>query len=377
MPSLSQHYATVTFPAGQEVHPISVDVTVDETVAPAYQATVVLPTNLVPAGLDPRNPTWLGLEIRQDFGNIIYVYEVTADFGGDVSAITAVYGGDVSAITAHYTNPWNIFNPSFPASTVLNARLMLRTISNDYISKETTLELASDESVLLDTIGLPGSQPILNRSTLRSLINTILTFCFIDTTVLEPGAADVTYSPNYQLTWTPDQTAWDVLYAIVTAANMVLYCDEQGKWYLENVGSTGGDLVLNDTDNITAFTSTVDRNDSRFFDYALIEYKIDDAPATFDWWSSTSGTVISKNAYFMRQNITSPGVGGAQSLVNRALTRGETYQIQAISNYSARPKQNLVIEITGETAKTGIIQSVSWSLPSARMSVDIRNLEEV
>jgi hypothetical protein len=254
---------------------------------------------------------------------------------------------------------------------------MLRTITNNYITKETTLELTSNEAILIDTIGLPGTQPILSRSDLRSLINTILTFCFITTTNLEPGAANVTYSPNYLVTWTPNQTAWDLLNALVTAANLVLYCDEKGKWYLDNVGSVAGDLVLKDDDNITAFTSTIDRNSEVFFDYALIEYKTDGSPAVFDWWSSSAGSVIMKQSYFLRQNITRSSPGGAQSLVNRALTRGETYQIEAISNYNARPRQNLEIEITGETVKTGIIQSVSWSLPSARMSVDIRNLEEV
>lgn len=377
MPEFSQHYATVIFPGDIEVNPISVDVTIDETRAPAYQATVILPTNLVPAGLDPRNPTFLGLQLRQDYGNLIYVYEVTADFGGDVSAITAVYGGDVSAITANYTNPWNIFDPAFLPSKIFDATLMLRTISNNYITKETTLELTSNEAILIDTIGLPGTQPVFSRPDLRAVINNILTFCFTTTTTLEPGAANVTYSPDYEVTWTPNQTAWDLLNTIVTAANFILYCDEKGKWYLDNVGSVGGDLLLKDDDNITAFTSTIDRNSEVFFDYALIEYKTDGSPAVFDWWSSSGGSIIMKQKYFLRENITQSSPGGAQSLVNRALTRGETYQIEAISNYNARPRQNLTVEITGETVKTGIIQSVSWSLPSARMFVDIRNLEEV
>jgi hypothetical protein len=377
MTRYSQHTATIIFPGDIEVNPISVDVTIDETRAPAYQATVILPTNLVPAGLDPRNPTFLGLRLRQDFQNLIYVYEVTSDFGGDVSDITAVFGGDVSAITNNYTKPWNIFDPVDEPSKIFDATLMLRTISKNYVNKETTIELSSNEAVLIDTIGLPGTQPVFSRSDLRSLINTILTFCFVLTTELQPGGANVTYSPAYPVTWAPNQTAWDLLNTIVTAANMVLYCDEKGKWYLENVGSTSGDVVLNDLDNITTFTATIDRNDVVFFDYALIEYKMDALPAVFDWFGATAGTIISKQAYFLRENITRPSTGGAQSLVNRALTRGETYQIEALSNYNTRPRQNLLVEITGETDKTGIIQSVTWSLPSARMSVDIRNLEEV
>jgi hypothetical protein len=417
MPALSKHYALLDFdpgnPASVPIEPISVDVAVDETWSPYCQATVVISNDVAPSWLDPRNATFLGLRLQQDFGDLIYNYELTADFGGDVSNITAAYGGDVSDITRAYSKPWNVFETALPISTVtaeyggdvsnltaadlmevwrmsdflhssgtfnpapstiFDGYLMLRKVTKDYVSGQTTLELTSHEAILQDSIGYP-SDLIFTYPTLRSVINQILSETIGALTQLQPGAADYTYSPAYGLFWPPNQTAWDLLNALVTAANLVLYCDEKGDWYLNNVGATSGDLYLKDDDNITMLTSTIDRNNPSFFDYAVVEYRNDGMPSYKSF--GTSGFDISKDAYFLIENVEDPGGNPAQAMVWRAETRGIIYNVEAISNYDARPRQNMTIDVTDEAVKTAIIQSISWSLPSARMSVDIRDLQEV
>jgi hypothetical protein len=418
MPTLSKHYAILTLdpgnPLSETIEPISCTVTVDETWSPYVQATVVIPSNAAPSWLDPRNPIFLGLRLQQDFGDLIYNYELTADFGGDVSAITAVYGGDVSDITRAYTAPWNIFEPALPISTVTAAYggdvsdltaaelmevwrmsdflhesgtfnpspstvfdgyLMLRTVTKDYISKETTLELTSHEAILQDVIGYP-SDLVFTYTSLRAIINYVLQYSIGALTTLQPGAADYTYSPAYGLIWAPEKTAWDYLNELVTSAGLVLYCDEKGDWYLEYPGAVTGALELKDDDNITTLTSTIDRNSDTFFDYAIVEYR---NPTSLPVYQSfgISGFDISKDRYFLYENLPYPGGNPAQELVFRGMTRGEHYEVEAISNYDARPRQNMTIDVTDEPTKTAIIQSITWSLPSARMSVDIRDLTEV
>jgi hypothetical protein len=418
MAKLSKHYALLDFYPGDLtsvlVEPISATVTVDETFSPYVTATVVLPTNSMPYSPDPRFPVFLGLRLQQDFGDLIYCYELTAAYGGNVAAITAAYGGNIYPITLDFTEPWNIFEESTPIygisnvyggvtsditaaglteirkitsflkiggtfkpapSTVFDSYLMLRSITKDYITGESTLELTSHEAILLDTIGnIPGT--VTNYTSLRAIINYVLSESIGAFTQLEPGAADFTYSPAYGFNWLPEKTAWDVLYELVTSAGLVLYCDQRGKWYLEYSAAVSGALELKDDDNITALTSRIDRNNPNFFDYSVVEYRNVGVSPVYQNFG-ISGFDISKDRYFLYENLPYPGGNPAQDLVYRGATRGETYEIEAISNYDARPRQTMTIEISGEPNKTATIQSITWSLPSAIMSVDIRDLTEV
>lgn len=420
MPTLSKHYALLDFdpgnPASVPVEPISVDVEVSEAWSPYVQATVVIPNDIAPYTLDPRFPTFLGLRLQQDFGDLIYNYELTADYTGDVSNITAAFGGDVSDITHAYSKPWNVFEGGLPISTVtasyggdvsnltaadlmevwrmsdflhspgtfnpapstiFDGYLMLRTVTKDYVSGQTTLELTSHEAILQDSIGYP-SDLAFSFTSLRSIINFVLADTIGALTQLQPGASDYTYSPAYSFLWLPNLTAWDILDALVKAANLVLFCDEKGDWYLNPASSTSGDLYLKDDDNITMLSSTIDRNSQTFFDYAVVEYRNEGSVPVYKNFG-TSGFPISKDAYFLVENVEPPAApaNAAQSMVWRAETRGIIYSVEAISNYDARPRQNMTIDVTDEAVKTAIIQSISWSLPSARMSVDIRDLQEV
>jgi hypothetical protein len=418
MPTLSQHTALLDFYPGDldsnPVAPIACTVTVDETFSPYVSATVVVATNSMPYSPDPRFPVFLGLKLQQDFGDLLYIYKITADHGGDMAALTAAFEGDVYRVTRAYTSPWNIFEPGLPLSTVtaeyggdisdltaadlmtvwrmsdflhgegtfnpapstiFDGYLMLRAIEKDYISGETTLELTSHEAILLDSVGYP-SDLIFSYTSLRDIINQILGETIGGLTELQPGDADYTYDPAYGLIWPPEKTAWDYLYELVTSAGLVLYCDEKGDWYLEYPGAVTGTLELKDNDNITTLSSRIDRNSPNFFDYAIVEYR---NPSSLPVYRNfgISGFDISKDRYFLFENLEYPGGNPAQELVYRGATRGETYEVEAISNYNARPRQNMTIDVTGEPTKTAIIQSITWSLPSARMSLDIRDLTEV
>jgi hypothetical protein len=371
----------------------------------------------MPYSPDPRYPLFMGLRLQQDFGDLIYAYELTDDYTPvKVASITAAYSPvKVASITRTYAQPWNIFETGLPISTVTTAytpvtplkltnaglaavyamsdflhtggtfnptdstifdsRLMLRSIETDYVTGESTLELTSNEAILLDSIGYP-SDIIFTYTSLRDIINYVLQTSIGYFTQLEPGTADYTYSTPYAFNWKPQQTGWSILDALVKQANLVLYCDEAGKWYLQTAAEIAGDLYLKDDDNITMLTSKIDRNSTNFFDYAVVEYMQPSGIAAYDSYG-ISGFDISKDAYFKIEDVTKPGNGAAQALVIRAQTRGIIYSVEAISNYDARPRQTMTIDVTGEPTKTATIQSVTWSLPSDRMSVDIRDLQEV
>lgn len=421
MPTLSKHYALLDFdpgnPASVLVEPISVDVTMDETRSPYVQATVEVPTDSMPYSPDPRFPLFMGLRLQQDFGDLLYVYEFTNDYSPvTVSAITADYSPVRAAdITYNYAKPWNIFETGLPISTVTTAYtpvtplkltnanlatvwrmsdflhsegtfnpapstifdgyLMLRSIEKNYKTGISTLELTSHEAMLLDSVGYMTTAT--NYTSLRDIINYVLMDSIGPFAQLEANGIDYAYSPAYGFLWKPEQTAWDILDALVKQANMVLYCDETGKWWLQYSGDTAGDLYLKDDDNITMLSSRLDRNSDTFFDLARIEYRYQSGAASIYDAYGASGFDISKDKYFLLQDIPYPGSGAALAMVQRAMTRGEIYSVEAISNYDTRPRQTMTIDVTGEPVKTAIIQSLSWSLPSDRMSIDIRDLQEV
>ena len=418
MPTLSKQFALLDFypntPSSVSVSPISVDVTVDEAHAPYVTATVVVPTAAMPYSPDPRLAQFMGLRLQQDFGDLVYNYEITTDYTPvtPLKLTTAFTPVTPAKLTRKYTQPWNIFEQALPISTITTAYapvtplkltnanlatvwrmskflhtsgtftpaestvfqsyLMLRKVTKNYITGETTLELTSHEAILLDSIGYP-TDIFFSFTSLRAIINYVLADTISVFTQLEPGAADYTYSPAYVFKWLPNQTAWEVLNALVTAANLVLYCNEAGKWYLQEATAVTGTLTLKDNDNITTLTSTIDRNSEEFFDYAVVEYRTAGTTPSYKNFGY-SGFPISKDFYLLQENITDPGGNPAQAMVWRAVTRGQTYEVEAISNFNARPRQTMTIDITGEPTKTAIIQSITWSLPSARMSVDIRNL---
>lgn len=411
MPTLSQHTAVLNFEPGNPdavtVNPISCSVTVAENWSPSIRATVVIPSGVEPYTLDPSTPQFLGLRLQQDFGDLLYIRELTATYGGTVSVYTAAYSPvKPSNFTGEFTNPWNIFEPALPISTITTAYtpvtplkltnanllscwqmsdflhtggtfspaestvfdatdLMLRSVSKDYISGETTLELTSREAILLDSI---GNAPNLGYTSLRAIINFVLDITGAGT-ALEDNGVDYTYSPALTASWDINNTTWEALNTLVTQANMVLYADEAGKWWLVNAGAVSGTLELKDNDNITALTETIDRNNPQFFDFAAVEYKYTGMPSLINYYGSFTG--ISKDRYFSHENVPIAG-DEPQALVLRAQGRAKTWEVTAISNYDARPRQTMTLDLTGQPTVTQYIQSVTWNLPADTMNLTFR-----
>jgi hypothetical protein len=420
MARLSQHFAALNFFPGDvtvdTVDPISVNVTVDEAWSPYVQATVVIRNEDLPSWVDPRQGQFLGLRLQQDFGDLLYVRELTEAFGGSVAAITAAYTPvRLRDITRDFTKPWNIFEEALPLSTitaayggdlsqwtaagfgdvwvmsdflhdegtfnpapstVFDANLMLRAVEKDYVSGQTTLRLESHESFLQDARRFKFLPEFgTSFTSLRALIDYTLSGVVGFALALEPGDADYTFSPALDYAWQPEVTAWDYIDSVVKQANLVFYCDEAGKFRLEEPEAVAGDLTLTDDSNITSLRTVIDRDNPRFFDYAFIEYRNENVVTGGDA-AGTTGT-YSKHAYFVKESTPNPLFGAAAALVSRGQTRGEIFDVEAISDYNARPRQLMTIDVTGEPVRTAIIQSITWALPADRMTVEIRDLEEV
>lgn len=413
MLSLSKHTATVWSDSELTYFsPTQIDVSISEQWSPYIQASIVVPSALFTEALDPRTGARLNVRLQQQFGELLEIFQLTEVFGGDVSTITAAYTPVTPRkITEDFTRPWNMFEAAYtlayltansktscsvmtasflgdvsdiskylhgagsynPApSTVFEADLGIRSISRDLLSGQTTVELFSDEALLQDYAHTSLTPYAPATTDVRTLVEYVLSK--IGAT-LYTGTATGTYD-NTDVKWLPGQNAWDFILPIVQSADLVLFCDEARRWQLITASSITGSLELDDTSNVVELTSTLDRS-SDWFDSCVIQYTWNDGTTqqtAYDIFAPV-GAVKTKNIVI--SDTPYPGSGQAEALTTRAITRGELFQVNAISNYNARPRQNLTVNITGEPLKTAVISSIDWALPADRMSINIREIIEV
>lgn len=413
MLSLSKHTALVWSDSLlTNFEPTAIDVRIEETWSPYIQTTLTVPSALFTEALDPRTGGRLRIRLQQQFGELLEIFQLSEAFSGDVSTVSAAYSPVTPRkITDDFTRPWNMFEAAYtlayltahaytscsamttgftgdvfnvtkylhgsgafnPApSTIFEANLGIRSISRDRIKGETQVSLSSDEALLQDYAHVSATPYTPTTTDIRTLVNYVLSK--IGAT-LEVTAITGTFD-NTSVKWLPGQSGWDFINPIVQKANLVLYCDEQRRWYLITAASVSGSLSLDDTSNVVELTSSLDRT-ADWFDSCVVEYSWYNGTAqqtAYDIYAPV-GAVKTKNVKIT--DTPYPGSGQAQALTTRALTRGEVFNVDAISNYNARPRQQLSVDITGEPLKTAVISSISWSLPADRMSINIRNIVEV
>lgn len=413
MLSLSKHTAVVWSDSELTYFtPTSIDVAISEQWAPYVQASMTVPSGLFTEALDPRSNDRLHVRLMQQFGELLDVFALTEAFGGSVAAVTSAYSPVTPRkITDDFTRPWNMFEAAYtlayltahtytscsamttgftgdvsnvskylhgagsfnPApSTVFEANLCIRSISRDLLNETTTVELFSDEALLLDYAHTSATPYTPTTTDIRTLVNYVLS---------KIGAALVTDTVtgtynNTEVQWIPGQNGWDFINPIVQKANLVLYCDEGRNWRLITASATSGSLELNDTSNVVQLTSSLDRS-SDWFDSCVVTYTWYDGTTQQTAYDIYAPVGYKKTANITISDTPYPGAGQAQALTQRAQTRGELFTVDAVSNYDARPRQELTVDITGEPLKSAVISSIDWSLPSDRMTVNIRNLVEV
>lgn len=413
MLSLSKHTARVWSDSGlTEFTPTDISVRIEETWSPYIQASITVPSAFFTEELDPRTGGRLRLRLQQQFGELIQLWQLTNAFGGSVSAVSAAYSPVTPRkITDDYTRPWNLFEQAYsiayltankggtvstyttafkgdvsdvskylhgpgtfnPApSTVFEANLGIRSIVRNKLQDTTAISLSSDEALLQDRAWTSATAYTPTTTDVRTLANVVLGYIGAS---LATGTTTGTFD-NTKVKWLPGQSGWDFLNPIVQKANLVLYCDEGRNWQLVTASAVSGSLTLDDTSNVLELTSSLDRA-SDWYDSAVVEYS---------WYNGTAQETIYdiyapvgsvKTANIKISDTPYPGAGMAQALTQRAQTRGEIFELEAIANYNARPRQNLTVDITGEPLKTAVISSISWDLPADTMSISIRNLVEV
>ena len=180
------------------------------------------------------------------------------------------------------------------------------------------------------------------------------------------------------LNWQPGVSAWDFIQPLFRAAGFRLFCDEQRRWFLVDASYLeAGQLQLSVPTNLTEAGDEISRDNDDWFDAALVIYKWNDSTNTpqvrYDFYSQAGYTRVQTFTYERAY----PGPGAASYLVRRALGKGRTMSgLAAVSRYSARPSQPVVVTLPSTPIQTGIIARVTFDLGRDEMTIDSRGLTD-
>jgi len=407
---LSKHVAIVNSTTGYEnMSTIDIDIRIEETWSPYIQGTLTFAENYV---LDPRAGDRLTILLQQEFGAMLHprdltnsiptglVSDYTAAFtpmkprtitstyvkswnifgtAEPISYLTAGIGGAMAAYTAAFTYVYDVtrylagsgnLNP--PQPTVFSGDLGIRSVVYNQLDQTYTVSVSSDEALLQDYAWISATPYTPATTDVATLTNYVLGKIGAS---LATGNATGTYD-NTVVKWLPGQSGWDFINPIIQASDLVLYCDEGRNWRLVPSTATTGSLTLDDTSNIIELTTSIDIARD-YFDSCVVQYSWYNGTAqqvAYDIYAPV-GSVKTKNVQI--SDTPYPGTGLAYALTQRALTRSEMFELKAISNYDARPRQELTVNVTDTATKLAVISSIAWSLPADTMNINIRNLVEV
>jgi len=353
---------------------IDAEITMDDSWSPYVQASFSTPfTEEIAQILDPRSGNRITLFTEQVFGNSDPISVWSSLYGGQtIAALTSAYGsGFIYEVSAPHYFPYNNFGAR--SSTIRNFNLSIRSRAINHENGIITVDLASDEALLIDYALVSSEifQPAILD--IRNLINLVLedigtrlAFDNNDTGTIEDGS-------QY---WEPGQTAWDYLAPLVQQTGLSLYCDEKRIWHLvKDSFIASGQTSLDYTNTLTQATEIISRESNDWYDAVVIKYTWTDAlGATQNAYDTANSANPTKVLSLTYEDQRYPGAGAAQRVLDRAQGRGRVNEVTAVSDYNTTPRQPATINLPFTDIQTGFVSAVTFSYPSDTMQVKTRGL---
>jgi len=351
------------------------EVTLDESWSPFVQGriTIPMPDAETFAALDPRQDARVRMLWRQSFVASERVSSVTeAVAGGRLSALTAAYAGSrASSVSADYGTPLNGFG--MRGGSTRRFDLAVRGRIPNYRDRTLTIELQGDEMLLQD-YALVDTAPYLPGTTsVRQLVVAVLSR--IGAT-LTPGTADGAID-SAASAWNPGVSGWDYLAPLVQKAGLRLWCDERRNWNLTtDTVAVPRVLALSDARNVTDGSASTSRDAADWCDAVVVKYAWTDAAGVQQTRYDTAATPGYSKVQTIEYSTPYPGPGAAARILARALNKGQTLDLTAISDFDAEPGVTFIAELsTGDQG--GAISSVTWTLPDNEMRLGTRGVSDI
>lgn len=195
-------------------------------------------------------------------------------------------------------------------------------------------------------------------------------------------ASPSTRTPSLQrdpgmFVWKPGVTAWQFLTAILSAAGLVLWCDELRRWYLafpEN--RTIIELVSVTEGTTSTGTDTLSRDDAETFVTGVVVHYTwrDDSGGSEENWDSagTQGKVL-----VVELNRPYPGPGAAAAILARRQGTGRRQTITTILPVSTTPGMTAQISLPGAPDTVGRVAAVTFDHATGFTDLDATGLVDI
>lgn len=312
--------------------------------------------------------------ITLDEGAIPYVQATltcAAPSGTSVEAIDPRVG---QRVTVTLDDRASLFGRS---STTRTLDLYLAARDHGTTSGELVLELRSDEQLLLDRALLRANVKDWAKTTVRGLVQAVLTDQGLGTLVADYGA-DAAIDPAAAVQ-SPGQSYLDHLLGTLESTNLRLWCDEGRVWHLTDKGDVQpGQLSLDYAGTVTDLRDRIDLSTPEYADALVLRFSYLDASgnAQTSYQYASSGSTPRK---VLRVDFASapPVAGAAARLLRRTRGRGRVLSHEAVSRFDVVPGQAFIATLPdGAPVQSGKVRAVTYSVPSDRMTVETRELSD-
>lgn len=351
-----------------------IEVTLDEGFAPyclARRVVCQLPTGDDRTAIDLREgPLRVDLQLRRDFGTLWTLADLDVLGGNDLAVMDDLFGGQpLAAIENLLHTPWNPSGIRPAQAREFDLGVTAREF--DDVAKTLTLELASDEALLIGDMLLADDPLDPGTTSLAAIVDQVLARYGAH---LAADALDGTVAEADATLWQPGTTAWEYLDALLEPASLRLWCDERRRWRLTaRQGTVEGALALTPS-NMTKHRDRMTADPDVWADAVLVRYRWTDAFDLNAEQIDYAGAQPSTSPLLVERTSVYPGPGAAAGILNRMQGRGRVLDVDADSNYTASPGQAVTVTPPDTVALTGYASAITWRRPENEMTVATRGL---
>lgn len=359
-------------------------VTMDQEWVPYIQADLKCPLgDGAIAVVDPLvDDVWATVEVSRLLGRIDTLADLTRRYRGrPLSELSAEFTGDhvadVSASTYH-----DYETPGHPKrSQDRSWRLMLRSSVVDEKNATVSLELDSGEARLFDDAHMAGAAFRAPGATTRDKVNYVLARSGLGPTVTTWGMIPDSAIGDEAL-WQPGQTAWEFIQQLIRPAGGILWCDDEGDFWLGYGRPSLSTGIVGTPTTRTLHSAGVDRSvvnavskrsrDEGWYTAVLLTYTGGSSGPVYDF-AYTPG--VPHRVYKKTFDTIAPPPGWAAVMLAELTGRSGALELLAVSDYAPTPGDEIEF-VSPRGTLTGRCTAVQWSHPTDEMSVRVRSVEE-
>jgi mRNA-degrading endonuclease toxin of MazEF toxin-antitoxin module len=189
--------------------------------------------------------------------------------------------------------------------------------------------------------------------------------------------------PPESLTWSPGQSAWDLLTGILNAANQRLYADLTNRFHLVDNSYRAdyrmarvayGDNLY-DVSELTSRTASQPDGTPLYADGVLVRYQWRDRNGVERERLDYAGPSSPQKLYeTTRPNMGYPGPKGAAWILARLQARRVMLDVLAAEDFEIVPSRPIEVTLKPGEVWSGQVAAVDWNLDNAEMTVTTKGL---